>query len=44
MFGVAVFKASRLDWLGGTSAGRSRVDLPNLAVRCQYWGYICQQI
>ena len=24
--------------LGGTSAGRSRVDLPNLATRCQYWG------
>ena len=23
---------------GGTSAGRSRVDLPNLATRCQYWG------
>ena len=29
---------------GGTSAGRFRVDLQNLATRCQYWGYICQQI
>ena len=26
---------------GGTSARRSRVDLPNLATRYQYWGYIC---
>ena len=27
----------QLSVLGGTSAGRSRVDLPNLAARCQYW-------
>ena len=29
---------------GGTSAGRCRVDLPNLATRYQYWGYICKEI